>query len=116
VLSRTYDIIQSQQLVLKAGDHFSLETHLTELRKCELFLGIIRPKLSKPPAGVAKPYLQEMKKAIESQVDPEKFPKDFLVPHREPDSECPQCGGTIKKATISGRSSYFCSLHQEKLN
>ncbi len=65
VLSRKYDIIQSQQLFLKAGDHFSLETHLTELRKCELFLGIIRPKLSKPPAGVDNLYLEEIKTAIE---------------------------------------------------
>ncbi len=56
-----------------------------------------------------------LEKAISSQVEPEKFPTDFLITHREPDTECPQCGGTIKKETISGRSSYFCDKHQEQI-
>ncbi|MFW6275555.1 MAG: DUF4062 domain-containing protein [bacterium] len=65
VLSRKYYIVQSQQVAVKAGNDFNLDAHLNELKKCDLFLGIIQPKLSKLPAGIENIYLEEIKKSIE---------------------------------------------------
>lgn len=64
VLNRKYDIILSQEVIVKAGDDFNLETHLRELEKCDLFLGIVQPKLSKLKTGIENIYLEEIKKAI----------------------------------------------------
>lgn len=65
VLNRKYDIVQSQEVIGKAGDDFNLETHLKELEQCDLFLGIIQPKLSKSNTGIENIYLEEIKQAIE---------------------------------------------------
>jgi hypothetical protein len=77
VLEKLYDIIQSQHLVIGAANDFNLETHLEELEKCDLFLGIIQPKLSKSNTGVENIYLEEIKKAIELNI-----PYWYLV-HRD---------------------------------
>ncbi len=77
VLGRKYDIVQSQQVVAKAGNDFNLEAHLKELEKCDLFLGIIQPKLSKSNTGVENIYLDEIKKAEELSI-----PYWYLV-HRD---------------------------------
>lgn len=77
VLNRKYDIVQSQEVVAKAGNDFRLELHLKELEQCDLFLGIIQPKLSKSTTGVENIYLEEIKKAEEL-----KIPYWYLV-HRD---------------------------------
>ncbi|MEJ2633849.1 MAG: DNA-formamidopyrimidine glycosylase family protein [Calditrichia bacterium] len=53
--------------------------------------------------------------AIDCRVNPDNFPNDYLLPNRREKEDCPQCGGTIQKETISGRSAYFCSRHQKKI-
>ena len=77
VLGSKYIIVQSQQVVAKTGNDFTLDTHLKELEKCDLFLGIIQPKLSKLPGGIANIYLEEIKKAEKI-----KIPFWYLV-HRD---------------------------------
>jgi len=77
VLNRKYDIVQSQEVVAKAGNDFRLDMHLKELEQCDLFLGIIQPKLSKSTTGVENIYLEEIKKAEEL-----KIPYWYLV-HRD---------------------------------
>lgn len=52
--------------------------------------------------------------AIEKQADPERLPRDSLLPHREDGAECPKCGGTIRKIKVGGRSTYYCETHQSK--
>lgn len=51
-----------------------------------------------------------LEKAIQGRA--EDFPSDFLLPHRGVGSECPRCGGTIRKIKVSGRPTYFCEDHQ----
>jgi hypothetical protein len=77
VLNQKYDIVQSQEVVAKAGNDFNLEAHLKELELCDLFLGIIQPKLSKLTTDVENIYLEEIKKAEEL-----KIPYWYLV-HRD---------------------------------
>jgi len=54
-----------------------------------------------------------LKKAVAYKVDPENFPDNYLLFYRKNNSDCPKCGGKIKRKTIAGRSSYFCSKHQK---
>lgn len=59
---------------------------------------------------------QVLETAIDRQVNVEQFPDDYLLGHREPDAECPKCGGTIQKIKVSSRSTYFCEQHQKKIS
>ena len=36
----------------------------------------------------------------------------FLIDHREEGERCGQCGGTIQRAIVGGRTTYFCGRHQ----
>lgn len=54
------------------------------------------------------------KKAIEANVEADKFPEKFLLTHREAGAKCPICGGTIKYEKYSGRTAYYCEDHQQK--
>jgi len=50
--------------------------------------------------------------AIDCQVDSAEFPAKYLITHREPDAECPRCGGEIQRIKVSSRSTYFCPACQ----
>lgn len=39
-------------------------------------------------------------------------PPKYLIHHREEGERCPRCGGTIKRAVVFGRTTYFCGKHQ----
>lgn len=47
-------------------------------------------------------------KAVQAQADPERFPKDFLIPRRHGDGTCPRCGTQLDKIKVGGRTSYVC--------
>jgi formamidopyrimidine-DNA glycosylase len=40
--------------------------------------------------------------AIEKHVQPENFPRNYLLPNRNVGEKCPKCGGTIQKKTVNG--------------
>ena len=70
-----------------------------------------------PESDIGEIYKQlrkALQTAIDSQVNPENMPNSFLLPNRKESGDCPLCSGTIRKRTISGRSSYFCDRHQKK--
>jgi len=52
--------------------------------------------------------------AINHNVNVEQFPDNYLINRRTPDIDCPVCGGKIRKAKVSSRSTYFCENHQQK--
>src|SRR5687767_3346904 len=41
------------------------------------------------------------------------MPAKSLYEHREPGVRCPRCGGTIQRAVVFGRTTYFCAKHQK---
>jgi formamidopyrimidine-DNA glycosylase len=53
-----------------------------------------------------------LEKAIEVQVDLQRMPKGYLLPHREKGATCPRCGGKVRKIAISGRTTYLCPACQ----
>jgi formamidopyrimidine-DNA glycosylase len=40
------------------------------------------------------------------------YPGRWLTQHREEGDRCPRCGGTIQRAVVFGRTTYFCAKHQ----
>lgn len=40
-------------------------------------------------------------------------PARYLISHRESGTRCPRCGGTIRRAVVFGRTTYFCTDHQK---
>lgn len=52
--------------------------------------------------------------AIEAEVDAERMPETYLLQRREEGAECPRCGGTVEKAKVSGRSTYYCPSCQRR--
>ncbi len=47
-------------------------------------------------------------KAIDKNANPDAFPKTYLIHARKAGAPCPRCDGTVKKAKIGSRSSYYC--------
>ncbi len=54
-----------------------------------------------------------LQKAINSEADPGKMPKRYLINRRKEGEKCGICNGKIVKRKIGGRSSYFCQKHQK---
>lgn len=52
--------------------------------------------------------------AIKEEADVSRFPENYLIPHRSEGSDCPECGGKVKKIKVSGRSGYYCPHCQKK--
>lgn len=40
------------------------------------------------------------------------LPPTYLIHNREEGERCPRCGGTIRRAVVFGRTTYFCATHQ----
>lgn len=41
------------------------------------------------------------------------LPDNWLIHTRKDGSDCPQCGGTIARTKVGGRSAYHCTRHQK---
>jgi len=53
-----------------------------------------------------------LKSTIERKAKGGSYPPRYLTPHREEGEQCPRCGGTIRRSTVFGRTTYFCGKHQ----
>lgn len=103
--------LMNQSIIAGIGNVYSDEIFF----RAELHPGIKTSKLKKGDVERLYNCMHEvLEKAIDVQADVERMPEDFLLPHREPEARCPNCGGKIKKETIAGRSSYFCPKCQKK--
>ncbi|MFO7947786.1 MAG: DNA-formamidopyrimidine glycosylase family protein [Armatimonadota bacterium] len=51
---------------------------------------------------------QVLQTAAECVIQSENLPAEYLAGHREPGSECPVCGGEIKRIEIGGRGARYC--------
>ena len=52
--------------------------------------------------------------AIKVNIEGKKYPKDYLIPHRDIKDKCPKCGTTIKDLTVSSRHGFYCPKCQPK--
>ncbi len=53
--------------------------------------------------------------AVEANANPDNFPKNFVIPHRNKEDHCPIDGKTLKKIKVNNRGTYFCPKHQDKI-
>lgn len=66
-------------------------------------------------ASLHRAMQQVLAQAIKAQADPEKMPKSFLLPQREPGAPCPKCGGKLARISAAGRNSYYCPRCQPQV-
>jgi len=101
--------LMNQSLIAGIGNIYSDEI---------LFQSQIHPKtpVKKLDQNQIKKMYQRMNQvfstAIEKKVNPDEFPQDWLIPHREEEESCPRCGGKIEKIKVNNRGTYFCSKCQ----
>ena len=55
-----------------------------------------------------------LKKAIDKDADPGKFPQDFIIPRRHDGGQCPVCSESLKKIKVSGRTGWYCPICQSR--
>ncbi|MDQ6800102.1 MAG: DNA-formamidopyrimidine glycosylase [Acidobacteriota bacterium] len=53
-----------------------------------------------------------LRETIELKSRDRGYPARFLIQHREEGDRCPRCGGTIQRAVVAMRTTYYCAKHQ----
>ncbi len=52
--------------------------------------------------------------AIEHQARPTDYPDTYLTPHRGQEGVCPECGVSLERVKVAGRSAYICPERQRQ--
>jgi formamidopyrimidine-DNA glycosylase len=55
-----------------------------------------------------------LKTAIRHHVAADELPSSYLLPHRDSDGKCPECGGNLEKFHVGGRHAVYCPNCQRK--
>lgn len=53
--------------------------------------------------------------AVDARADPEEMPDDWLLPHREQGASSSHDDGKLEKIEVSGRPTFVCPEHQERV-
>lgn len=102
-------LLMSQEIIAGMGNLYADET---------LYRSSIHPRTSVDTLSDAevKTIFTNMrailKEAIAFKSRGGDYPGRYLVQHREEGDRCPQCGGTIQRTVVFGRTTYFCAKHQ----
>jgi formamidopyrimidine-DNA glycosylase len=54
--------------------------------------------------------------AISLDADVERFPSNWLIPHRRTDKTCPRCGTPLTQRNLGGSATFYCSTCQPAPN
>ncbi|MFO8018284.1 MAG: DNA-formamidopyrimidine glycosylase family protein [Promethearchaeia archaeon] len=52
--------------------------------------------------------------SVERVIAEKEIPEGFLIPHRDKEEKCPQCGSEIKRLKVSNRHGYYCPPCQKR--
>lgn len=52
--------------------------------------------------------------AIERQESDTPNPRNWLIDRRDEGARCARCGGTLERAVVAGRTTYYCRDHQHR--
>jgi len=97
--------LMDQSLIAGVGNIYSDEI---------LFQSGVRPDAKAGDLGgkklreVHRVMRRVLKAAVKARVDPERFPRGYLLPRRVEGAECPRCGGRVKTMKAVGRTAYYC--------
>lgn len=104
-------LLMNQQVVAGVGNEYADEI---------LFQARVHPATlaSKLNDAAIKKIHQAMRRVLDVAVrhgaDKSKFPASYLLRHRRTDNACPRCGGDVRHARVSGRTSYYCPKCQKR--
>jgi len=98
-------LLMSQDVIAGIGNLYADET---------LFQTGIHPRRAadRLTPDEVKSVHRTMRTILKSVIERDGWPPHFLTAHREEGERCPQCGGTIARAVVFGRTTYFCKRHQ----
>jgi formamidopyrimidine-DNA glycosylase len=102
-------LLMSQEIIAGLGNLYVDET---------LYQASIHPRRpvdSLKPTEVRTTYTamrRILREAIARHARGAELPGNALYHHRETGDRCPRCGGTIQRAVVFGRTTYFCAKHQ----
>lgn len=54
-----------------------------------------------------------MRRILRESIRRKDHPARYLIHRREVGERCPRCTGTIRRAVVFGRTTYFCDFHQK---
>ena len=96
-------LLLSQEAVAGVGNLYADET---------LFRSGIHPRRSVERLGddEVKTMFGNLRGVLREAIEGRR--RIFLIDHREEGERCPRCGGTISRAVVGGRTTYFCPGHQ----
>lgn len=55
-------------------------------------------------------------KTIRYKADPDRLSRNWLLPHRRKNNDCPRCGTQLQRIAINQRSAYVCPNCQRPVN
>lgn len=95
-------LLLSQDVIAGVGNLYADET---------LFRAGIHPRrgADRLSAGEVKAIFTTLRRALREAIGGRTL---YMVDHREEGERCPRCGGTIQRAVVGGRTTYFCGRHQ----
>jgi len=96
-------LLLSQELIAGVGNLYADET---------LFRSGIHPRRGADRLGDddIKSLFANLRRVLRDAIGGRRV---FLITHREEGEPCPRCGGTLRRAVVGGRTTYFCDLHQK---
>lgn len=104
-------VLMDQSVIAGIGNAYSdellFQCRLHPLYRLEMLTDKARGQLYRALKDI-------IKKAIAAGAEPDRLPKQFLIPHRRAGDNCPRCGTSISRIDIEGRGSYFCPQCQPK--
>lgn len=103
-------LLMSQEIIAGLGnlyvDEILFQTSIHPRRPVDR----LRPAERRPIFDAMRRILRE---TIQRHGREAELPGRYLIHHREVGERCPRCGGTIRRAVVFGRTTYFCGSHQK---
>ena len=96
-------LLLSQQLIAGVGNLYADET---------LFRAGIHPRRGahRLTDSDVKSLFDHLRRVLRDAISGRRV---FLITNREEGEPCPRCGGTLRRAVVGGRTTYFCAIHQK---
>jgi len=96
-------LLLSQDLIAGVGNLYADET---------LYRSGIHPRrgTNRLSDDEIKSMFGNLRRVLREAIDGRR--RVFLIDHREEGERCARCGGTIRRAIVGGRTTYFCARHQ----